>query len=204
MSAMVFRRFFGLLNVLLLVGVTCPAWSIAVNLDMSSVFNRDGIVSLADPSDDGFDNGGDSLIEDGVGGLPGLPSDGKIQELQLGDFDDVNMLSIVPGDGDISLDLAGTGQARAFQKLSFLGSVGNGSSGTDTDNLMVRLVFEDASTQDILVQSQDWYLGDPPRTPPAPLTLGISGMSRESAGLPPISRFSFTSSITLRPRVLPR
>ncbi|MDP2895597.1 MAG: hypothetical protein Q8Q12_03440, partial [bacterium] len=63
-----------------------------------------------------------------------------------------------------------------------MSGVGNGSSGTSTDKLMVRLVFEDATTQDLLVLSQDWYLGDPPRSAPAPLTLGISGMSRESAG----------------------
>jgi len=157
--------------------------------DMTSVFNRDGIwsITVGDQPGDGFDQGGDCLVEDGYNGWPGLPSDGKVQDFQLGDFNNVNMLSIFSGDGDKAFDLAATGQQGKFQKLRFLTGTGNGYGGTSTDKLAVQLVYQDASTQEFLLLSQDWYLGSPPRTPPSPLTLGISGMLRASGG--PSSNF---------------
>ncbi len=181
MSAIVSRRFSGLVSLLCSVFILYAAWSTpspgeVIQFDMTGIFNRDGIWSIADPSAEGFDQDGHSLIEDGYNGWPGLPSDGKVQDFQLGDFDNLNMLSIFSGDGDTMFDLSGTGQHGHFEKLRFLTGAANGYSDDLTDKLMVRLVYDDASTQDVLVLSQDWWLGQPPRTPPAPLTLAISGM----------------------------
>jgi hypothetical protein len=192
MSPVMLRRSIHTLCILMLLTITSAAFPsggqtlspeeplAVVYLDMSSVFNRDGVWSIADPTGDGFDNGGGCLIEDGYSGWPGLPSDGRIQDLQLGDYDAANMFSVFAGDGDTTFDLSATGQAGTFQSLRFLTGAGNGYSGTDTDKLMVQLVYDDSSTQEFLLLSQDWYLGDPPRVPPAPLTLGISGMLRSS------------------------
>jgi hypothetical protein len=152
--------------------------------DMTGIFNRDAIWSIAvgDQPDDGFDRiGGPCLIENGYNGWPGLPSDGRVQDFQLGNFDDLNVLRIYNGAGDVPFDLSSAGMAK-FQKLRFLTAAGNGYKGTATDKLMVRLVYDDATTQDFLLLTQDWYLGSPPRTPPAPLSLGISGMARSDDG----------------------
>jgi hypothetical protein len=150
----------------------------ARKLDMTGIFNRDGIRSLAVGAQpgDGFDNGGDCLIENGFSGWPGLPSDKKVQDFQLGDFDAVNMFSVFLDDGDTTFSLAG--QQGVFERLRFLTGAGNGYGGSATDKLKVQLVYNDLSTQDFLLLSQDWYLGSPPRTPPAPLTLAIGGMMR--------------------------
>ncbi|MDP2895596.1 MAG: hypothetical protein Q8Q12_03435 [bacterium] len=97
MRATFVRTLFCLLAALCLTALPYAAWSTVLSLDLSSVFNRDGVDSVADPNDDGFDNGGDSLIENGVGGRPGLPSDKKVGDFLLGDYDAANMVSIVPG-----------------------------------------------------------------------------------------------------------
>ncbi|MDP2896925.1 MAG: hypothetical protein Q8Q12_10250 [bacterium] len=171
-------------NILAVTGYARTRPGIAKKLDMANVFNNDGIWSVAvgDQLWDGFDFSGECLIENGYNTWPGLPSDGKVQDFQLGNYDNLNMLSVVNSLGDKSFDLSATGQAARFEKLRFLTSVGNGHNGANTDTLKVRLEYDDGSTQDFLLLSQDWYLGDPPRTPPAPLTLGIAGMARSSGG----------------------
>jgi len=183
MGAIILKGPFALIGVLLLLAFSYPACSaVPVPLDMTSIFDQDGIWSVAtgDQAGDGFEAGGLCLIENGCGGWPGLPPDGKVLDFQLGNYDGLNMLMLSDGEGEVVFDLAATGQAAKFDNLRFLTGTGNGASGTSTDNLKARLVYQDSSTQELILLSQDWYLGSPPRTPPAPLTIGISGMARSS------------------------
>jgi len=180
---------------LLVVAHTVPAAAIeAVQFDMTSVFNRDGIWSTAvgDQPGDGFDEWGNCLIEDGYMNWPGLPSNRRVGDFQLGPFDDPNMLAVVHGSGDTVLDLLGTGQAGKFEKLSFLTGNGDGAYGTDLDQLAVRLLYDDGSWEIFLLPSQDWWLEDPPRIPPAPLTVATKWMCR-SDGDPNFVLFAFDS-----------
>jgi hypothetical protein len=145
--------------------------------DMTSVFNRDGIWSLylGDQPGDGFDEWGNTLCECDPNTSPMqriLPSDGRIQEFQLGNYDSLNVLSISPGYGDVTFDLWATGQQGQFQRLYFLTASTNGYRGAEVDKLPVRLVYDDGSSEEFVLLTQDWYLGSGPWIPPAALTLG--------------------------------
>jgi hypothetical protein len=136
---------------------------VVVPIDLSTYFNKDVVVNSGDATNDPFDAGDCSMIEDGYRGGLGLPASGVIGPYILGDYDGPNSIQMGSASSPVSIDVP----PGRYLGLNFVASCGSGDADIHLD---VR--YEDGSADAMIVRSDDWYDDNP--------SAGMGGTLREN------------------------
>ena len=145
-------------------------------LSLAGAANVDVVLNAGDASNDPFDNAALFLIEDGYLGGRGLPTSRLIGDFVLNDYSGPNAVRCNRR-GAYRYDIAIPVPPARYLGLEFLAAASPGDA-----RVQVRLAYQDGSTADGAVQTDDWCDDTPERGIGGPMTenlrQAIDGMDR--------------------------
>ncbi len=121
---------------------------VITQFDLGPYFNRDVVVNVGDGTNDPFDAGDCSMIEEGYRGGDGLPVDGEVGDYLLGDYSHDNSIQLGEGSASVAVEVA----PALYIGLNFLAASGNGDA-----DVHVVLRYQDGSEESTFVRTEDWF-----------------------------------------------